>query len=119
MHTHSHTHVHSHGDTKIGTHTHKHSGTHTHTPHWPGGGERCGMFVLAVYANKFLIGVEGHMISSKKHQSFLCFITFYVQIKTWSWAGAQPANPICLLTSEGGSRGSDVVKDSIVNSPCQ
>lgn len=55
----------------------------------------------------------------KKHQSFLCFITFYVQIKMWTWAGAPPANPICLLTSEGGSRGSDMVKDDIVNSPCQ
>lgn len=77
------------------------------------------MFALVVYANKFLIRTVGHMISSKKHQSFLCFIAFYVQIKRWTWAGAPPANPICLLTSEGGSQGSDVVKDSIVNSPCQ
>ena len=29
------------------------------------------MFALAVYANKFLIGMEGHMISSKKKAAII------------------------------------------------
>lgn len=75
MHAHSHTHMHSHGDTKIGTHRQKLSTRHT--PSWHGVCVRVcvcklgwgwGMFVLSVYANKFLIVTVGHMISSKKHQ---------------------------------------------------
>lgn len=55
----------------------------------------CGLFMREVYANTLLIGTVG--------QSFLCFIAFIPQIKTWP--GALPANPISLLTSEAGSRG--------------
>lgn len=113
--------------------THRHSCVHTHSQGWHKDGypytlahtllaewwgAQCGLFAPEVYVNKVLIATGGTSLPAKRTYHS-CFITFYVQIKTWTQARVTPANPICAMTSEGGSQGSSVVKGSVVNSSCQ
>lgn len=65
-----------------------------------------------VYTNRLLIGTQGHMISRKNPPISPVFYDVLCPNETGRV-------PICLLTTEGGSRGPDVVKDMIVNSTFQ